>query len=1190
MRSVFSVNLPRFCVVIWFALGCPTFSLAVPNELESTVREVSVTQMENDFAAPDAEYRPWVYWFWNNGNLTREGITADLEAMQRVGIRGVLIMEVGQGAPRGPVDFLSDTWRELFTFMLAEAERLDIEVNMNNDPGWNGSGGAWIRPDEAMQVLTWTETQVAAGEHVKIQLPEPVKRCDYYQDIVVLAFPTPSAQTVKSTVPVDENRRHSLSNAADVPTSLAKTDVVDVTKQLQEGTFDWVVPTAKSETTWTILRMGHTCKGIMVAPAPEGGVGLECDKLSIKGTDAAFAGQIGRLSNENAKLIGRTFISTHIDSWENGSQNWTSLMREEFQARRGYDLLTYLPIFAGYLVDNQEMTDRFLWDFRKTVSEMVMENHVTRMKTLAHQHGLKLSIEAYGSPCDHIQYGGIADEPMGEFWIGGGAIGTCRGMASAGHVYGKTIVGAEAFTAGDSERWLEYPGSIKALGDQVLCEGINRFVFHRYSFQPWKDVRPGLMMGPWGIHYERTQTWWEQTPAWHDYLTRCQYLLRQGNYVADICYVEPEDSPQGFTDHPHNGYPWDSCGTDAVLQMSVQDGWLRLPSGMRYRILVLPDSDQMTLPLLQKVSQLVCDGAIVIGRRPVKAHGLVNYPQNDEQVNTLATELWGETVTQAGLRTIGKGTLIWGRDVETVLEERCFIPDLTVMEESPHWIHRRTSDADIYFVANPESWSVLFTATFRATGTPEFWSPKTGKRTPVVVQKSDVGATTLLIPLEATESVFVVFRHPSEWSSVHSAPAPTITSIERDGETLFNPEIKNTRIHIQSASYGVPGDANAQRDATRAVQELVNSGQKAIRVRKITEMVGDPKYLTVKTLTVNYEIDGVSNTVSASDGGTVYLNTAQPAIEVVTATYGPAGDATRTVDVRELIQKMADAGERRFLVTEIAARHGDPAVLVVKTLQIEYRCENESREWIGTDGQMVDLRNMSNGTLPFRISNTETNGLEIWESGQYTFVQSSGETIQTQIDLPQPQELIGPWSVDFSEKEMTMEKLLSWSQLTDESLKYYSGTAVYTHLFTVEKSAVNAMQNGRTRMILDLGRVEVIAEVKLNNRILGTLWTKDKTIDVTELLDVDGENVLEIRVTNLWVNRLIGDAFLPDCSERQANGTLSAWPQWLQNGEKDTTGRQTFCMWNLWSKTDTPIMSGLIGPVRLRCVMVLSTP
>ncbi|MDR1269074.1 MAG: hypothetical protein LBK82_06090 [Planctomycetaceae bacterium] len=1140
----------------------------------STLSVFATDNLKKEFAKPDAENRPWVYWFWNNGNLTKEGITADLEAMANTGIGGVLIMEVGQNAPAGPVDFLSDQWRELFQFMIKEAKRCGIEVNMNNDAGWNGSGGKWIKPEHGMQVLTWSETNLTEPKPEKIILPEPPKKLNYYNDIAVFAFPTPTDNAEKKHVDPNSNHRATPANKVIV----AQKDVLDLTEKMAaDGTLDWKVPAGN----WTVLRIGHTCKGIVVHPAPTSGVGLECDKLSIEASEDAFNGQMGKLIADNKEFagIGKTLMSTHIDSWENGSQNWTPKMRNEFQQRRNYDLWKFVPVFAGYIIDSTEITDRFLWDFRRTVSEMCLDNHVAVFKRLANQHGLKLSIEAYGSPCDHIQYGGMADEPMGEFWIGGGAISSCRGMASAGHIYGRKIIGAEAFTADNSERWQQHPGSMKALGDTAFCEGINRFVFHRYSFQPWVDVKPGLMMGPWGVHYERTQTWWHLTPAWHEYLSRCQFMLRQGDFVADIVYVETEDSPQHFPNHYRSSFSWDQCGADAVYLMSVKNGKLTLPSGASYEILVLPNSSNMTPELLKKVTELVKDGATIIGKKPVSALGLTSYPENDKELAVLAEELWGKVNESVGERNYGNGKVIWGKLPETVLTEKGIRPDF-LANRRLNQIHRRTADADFYFVANPSPKNILTQIVCRVTGKPELWYPESGKTVPAPIYRaendSDNGTTTLLLPMEPSQSVFVVFPHRNKQDKNDS-----VVALSYNGTVIEDLTVPFTTIEVERAVYGILDDPNATRDATTAVKKLITDGLKEISVSKITQAVGDPKHGVVKTLRIEFTSGGKPYSVSATDGETVFLNVNVPKIKILNAKYGPLNDETKTIDVQKLLQKILDAGENDFSVARLA-RNFDPAPMVVKTLNFEYELNGKTQTWSGKDHQSIFIGNdFDNELLPIGINEE---GLAFRNNGHYELQTASGKKIGKNVVIREPLEISGSWTVRFpikkTIKETTFDQLISWSDSSDDAIKYFSGTAIYRTTFNVPKDFMAQEQ----RVILDLGQVNEIATVKVNGKELGILWTLTKAIDVTEALQLSGENVLEIHVTNLWCNRLIGDAKLPQDKERQPNGTLSAWPEWLTKGQPDPHGRETFSMWNLWKPDDTLQPSGLIGPVQLKVV------
>jgi len=634
----------------------------------------SANGLSSRFLTPPQSAKPWVYWFWLNGNITREGITADLEAMHRVGIGGVLIMEVDQGVPLGPVSFAGPKWRELFKHVAAEGSRLGIEVDMNNDAGWNGSGGPWVKPEHAMQKVVWSEAILEGPIHFTDHLLQPPLVGNYYRDIAVLAFPTPAADGGPKQYRIDHIEgktalvRETVTPRAQYPAIpadaiVARDSVRNLTANLDgKGRLTWDVPAGK----WTVLRIGHTLTGALNEPSPMSGKGLECDKLSREAFDAHWAGLMGKLIADVGPEAGKAFTYTHIDSWENGSQNWTPKMREEFQRRRKYDLLPWLPVMTGRVVGSLEASERFLWDLRKTISELNNDNYAGRARELAHQHGMKLSIEAYGSGMfDDISYGGRADSPMGEFWIGGGSIETLKAMASAGHVYGRHVVGAESFTAvTEVAKWMNSPQTIKSLGDTAFCEGINRFVFHRYAMQPWLNRVPGMTMGPWGIHYERTETWWEQTGPWHEYLARCNYLLRQGLFVADLCYLQTEDAPNGLVYAPRTAYAFDGCPPEVVLtRMKVEDGRLVLPDGMSYRLLVLPPSETMTPVLLAKIKELVEAGATVVGPRPPqRSPSLTDYPECDAELERLGTELWGNCDGKAITEhACGKGKVICGK-------------------------------------------------------------------------------------------------------------------------------------------------------------------------------------------------------------------------------------------------------------------------------------------------------------------------------------------------------------------------------------------------------------------------------------------------------------------------------------------------------------------------------------------------
>lgn len=743
-------------------------------------------ELEQGFVNPPAAARPWVLWFWLNGNITREGITADLEAMQRVGIGGAMIMEVNQGTPRGPVDFMSKEWRALFKHTVDEARRLGLEISMNNDAGWNGSGGPWVPLDKAMQYLVFSEVAAEGGKRFDAKLPQPPSTDGYYRDIAVLAFPArqPGGQggadpRVPDVAGKSVAWRKLFREIQGCSGPIARKDLVNLTDRMgADGHLAWDPPAGA----WTVVRFGHTFTGARNHPAPDSGSGPECDKLSREGIEAHFNGMMAKLIEDVGPAAGTTLVATHIDSWEVGGQNWTPRLPEEFLKRRGYELLPFLPAMAGRVVDSVDVTERFLWDLRTTISELLAENYVGGLRDLAHAKGLSLSMESYTTPANDLEVACEVDEPVCEFWWpdGGWVFWSMKAMASAAHVNNRPIVGAEAFTAGKHERWQAHPCNMKDLGDRAFCEGVNRMVFHRYAMQPWADRRPGMMMGRWGSHYERTQTWWEMSSAWHMYVTRCQYLLRQGQFVADVLDLQAEEPMKRYRPRFLSGYDFDACSPRTLLQkVTVKDGRLTLPHGAQYRLLRLSDTRTMTLPMLRKIHALVDAGAAVLGNPPASVPGLEGYPGADAELKKLADLLWG-TDEAATDRVVGKGRVFRNMSPEDVLSRLGVEKDFA-SDRKLRWIHRAAGGTDVYFVASDSGDAQDVACTFRVAGRqPEFWEPATGRVVPARCYEAGGGKVRAPVRLDPWGSVFVVFRHAD------APPARRITSVTLGGSPLVS--------------------------------------------------------------------------------------------------------------------------------------------------------------------------------------------------------------------------------------------------------------------------------------------------------------------------------------------------------------------------------------------------------------------
>ncbi|GMV92615.1 MAG: hypothetical protein AMXMBFR82_23930 [Candidatus Hydrogenedentota bacterium] len=820
----------------------------------------SADDLTNGFIQPPDSARPWVYWFIMDGNLSREGITADFEAMKEAGIGGMVLMEVNVGIPRGSVEFMSDEWCDLFAHAVREAERLGLAITLNAGPGWTGSGGPWVKAEQSMQHLVASAVEVTGPTQFDDILPRPEPRPPYfgesglpewikqareafYADVAVLAVPHASPRIAD----IDEKALYvrepytskpgikpylpAPASYDDLPDDaiIPEADIVDLTDRLQpDGRLTWEVP----EGEWTILRFGRRNTGANTRPAPEPGLGFESDKFDPAALDAHFDAFVGRLLDAvgprpNDRTTGWTML--HIDSWEMGSQNWTDGFEKEFRARRGYDPMPYLPVMTGRVVESLEVSERFLWDLRLTAQELVLENHAEHLKALGREHGFGLSIEPYDmNPTSDMALGGVADVPMCEFWshgFGFDSTFSCIESTSIGHTLGRPIVAAEAFTAGSEEAWQLYPAAMKNQGDWAFATGINRIVFHRYAHQPWLDRRPGMTMGPYGVHWDRTQTWWPMVSAYHEYVARCQFMLRQGAPVADICYLVPEGAPHVFRPpadalegelRDRRGHNFDGCTPQTLIDhATVQDGKIVFPGGAAYAVLVLPTVDTMTPALLRKIKNLVESGASIIGNPPEKSPSLSEYPQCDGDVQTLALEIWGssDVPEKPAIHNVEAGRVIWGEDFKLTADPETFpplYPDYEATAEVLHamgvspdfesdgpirYTHRRAGEDDIYFVANCSAETVNTRSSFRVTGRiPQCWDPVIGAIRDMPDFTEEGWGTSLPLCFAPYQSFFIVFRDnsagPEDAALLGNCPGTTlVANVEGPWDVVFDPAL-----------------------------------------------------------------------------------------------------------------------------------------------------------------------------------------------------------------------------------------------------------------------------------------------------------------------------------------------------------------------------------------------------------------
>ena len=1095
------------------------------------------------FRQPPPETRPQTYWLWMNGHVTRDGITRDLEAMSRVGIGGVMIFDGGTYLPKGPVDYLSPEWRALMEHAILEGARLGIEVGMHIAPGWSSSGGPWITPERSMQELVWTETTVTGSGTKEIALAQPKANLGYYRDAFVLAFPAAAAAQIDNWR-VKANFNYRVGRQVHMPAAEAGAAAIDP-KSVRDltgamdsgGHLKWDAPPGA----WTILRLGHTSTGKKNVSASEAGTGLECDKMSRAATDFHFDHVI-------AKLAGLQNVM--IDSYEAGMQNWTAAFPEEFRQRAGYDLRPYLPAMTGRVVGDTAVSERFLFDVRRVQADLMAEDYYGRMGELCRQRGLKFYVEGYGPGVfDELQVSGIPDFPMTEFWerTPWSPNRTVKMVSSAAHIYGKPVVAGESFTGEEeTSRWLEYPYSLKIQGDLMFSLGLNRMVFHRYAHQPHPTAVPGMTMGPWGFFMDRTNTWFEQSGAWLKYLARAQYLLRQGTFVADVLYFTGE-RPPGAAQYEipsfPPGYTYDLVNADVLLHRArVRGGRIELPGGGSYRVLVLPpDLECVTPELMRKLREMALAGARIVGPKPRHSATLRGYPESEAEVRRTADELWdsGRIATQLHL------------EAPPDFEYRTRSTDGALS-----WCHRKLSGGELYFLANRQRrWEDVL-ASFRVSGlAPELWNAETGEIRKPAQYSSGGGRVGFSLRLGPAESVFVVFHDPI--SGTHTAGEAWRQDPRPKAENTFTislwakPDTDLRLMPTEAATgwldetgkfYAIPageeqrpGHASAGLAIGRNgayVVERSKTAAPAVLVANIPIAGWTHFALVYRSGKPRLYVNGKFVREGLASGSIVHPGVGDPPPSPATVYHFTALDAVLKQSGRPLLpcQGLVYYFEGNMTKPEVFERALDEA----------------------------EIRALASRPLPPP------------DDPEDALFESRG--------------IAGPWQVAFPEGRgapaaLTLPELVSWHRHSDPGVKYFSGTATYTRKFDVPEGWLSA---GKP-VYLDLGRVEVVAQVRINGRDLGTLWKEPYRVDATAALHA-GANLLEIRVTNLWANRLIGDERLPPENE-YGSGTehgILRMPDWYLKGlPKPPGGRITFATWKFYSKDEPLLESGLLGPVRL---------
>ncbi|AKJ65630.1 glycosyl hydrolase [Kiritimatiella glycovorans] len=590
-----------------------------------------------------------------------------------------------------------------------------------------------------------------------------------------------------------------------------------------DGSLDWHPDSGD----WTVIRMGFTTTGAKNHPATREGTGYEVDKFDPRAVERHFDAYLGKIAELAAELPENPLRYTEVDSWEAGPQNWSAVLPDFFAGRNGYSLDPWMVALTGRIVESPLATKQFLYDFRESIAEAVAVNFIGEMRRQSEERGLTFLCEAYGSGIfSHIRSGYQAGMPMDEFWGRYGVenpdavpktnpeakleiseLGMGREMTyrapSAAHTapsapWRSPRVSAEAFTSQPvTSSWQNHPRALKRLGDAAFATGINWFVFHTSTHQPYEGFAPGMTFSRWGIHFERANTWFDLSAPWLDYLGRAQAVLQHGRSVREVCLLTTRaiDTFGRPFDLTLGNYFFDWAAPEALVGAGVEDGRLLLANGQEYDLLMLDSREGIPLEVLRKLSALLEAGLTVIAQKPSHPISRRHLPEAAAEVDSLSDALWGPgEPAPRGERSIGNGRLLWGWTPVEALEHLGIPNDFTIpgQENDPdipvNFCHRRLPEREVYFLANRSKQKIAFTGLFRSGAeTASLWFPDSGRIERLEVMQRDDGRWSAELELDTYESAFVVFGPVPRVAEPPPTATRTLASIPGPWTLRFQP-------------------------------------------------------------------------------------------------------------------------------------------------------------------------------------------------------------------------------------------------------------------------------------------------------------------------------------------------------------------------------------------------------------------
>lgn len=744
------------------------------------------------FLNPPQGARPKTYYWWLNGNVDTVRVKEEIAAMNKAGISGFDIFEIGvpnrdtMVAP-GPA-FLSQESLQAIRVALVEAKKYNMTAGLNLASSWN-AGGAWITPQHSAKSIYFSKIRVNenAGKRIKLPFPDISKKDAkgkdrvieyqrngkpvFYEEVAVVAVPIKNGEPVR-----DPSKFVDLSDNFD-------SDKESLTWTLSGD--------------WEIHRYICSNSGEQLKLPSKNSVGPIIDHFDVDATEAHFTYIINKIKEVMGDDLRETALkSLYLASYEATGFVWTLTLPEAFKEINGYDITPYLPVFFNEEAYSESIVKRFKKDHQRALSELMIENFYRKGKAIANAHGLKINSESGGPgfplhnvPVEPLKSLGVMDLPRGEFWInhnrlnadGIDILRVVKEVSSASHIYGRGIVEEEAFTS--FQHWQEGPFDMKPSGDRAFAEGMNRVVVHGFSHNPAQYGFPGIVYHA-GTHFNDKRVWFSKVRPFTDYLARVSYILQQTDFFADVLYYYGDAVPN-YTGHKNSrftvgpGYDYEVVNTEILLKATVKNGKIVLPTGAAFSVLALEGEKEINPHVLKKIEELLRAGAKIVGAKPGDVSQM---PGKTPDMSALIDRLWG-----SGPARVNE------KESVVVLNDLGIGPDIDYLDLTANtldFVHNNKSGLDYYFLRNTTDEWVTRELGFRQNGkVPEIWDPVSGQVIPVSVYRQDGDYLRLPISLPPRGSMFVVLREGSQQAKfenlIKSGLYPPLMTHREDGLFLM---------------------------------------------------------------------------------------------------------------------------------------------------------------------------------------------------------------------------------------------------------------------------------------------------------------------------------------------------------------------------------------------------------------------